>query len=71
MSKERFWTKSYDPGIKDLDPSKWDLAFAQAIQGAFDEFPTRMAMEYLGVEFTFQELDHYANRFAHFLLKSK
>jgi long-chain acyl-CoA synthetase len=69
MVQERFWTKSYDEGMTDLDPSVWETTLVEAIRKTFDEVPSKMGVEYLGVEVTFGELDHYSNIFAQFLVK--
>ena len=69
MSKERFWTKSYDEGLSDLDPKLWDTTFTQAIRDTFEKLPNNLALEYLGVEITFGELDHYSNKFANMLIE--
>jgi long-chain acyl-CoA synthetase len=68
MTEERFWTKSYDPGIKDLDPAKWEMSYVEATKPIFDKFPGKEAFAFLGVEVTFRELDRYANRFANMLI---
>jgi long-chain acyl-CoA synthetase len=66
---EKFWQKSYDEGITDLDPSLWDTSFTQALRPTFDEFADNLALEYMGVHVTFRELDLYSNKFAHMLLE--
>jgi long-chain acyl-CoA synthetase len=69
MAEERFWTKSYDSHVTDLNPDIWEISFAQALRDSFDKFPDKMALEFKGVEITFGELDRYSNIFADFLLK--
>ncbi|MHA2173577.1 MAG: AMP-binding protein [Candidatus Hodarchaeales archaeon] len=69
MVQDRFWTKSYDSHVKDMNPDEWEISFAKAIQTTFDQLPNKMALEYLGVELTFSELDQYSNKFADFLRK--
>jgi len=71
LNQERFWTKSYDIGIENLDPSLWETNFPQAIRETFEKYPNKLALEYLGVELTFSELDVYSNKFAHFLLETE
>ncbi|MFO8047553.1 MAG: AMP-binding protein, partial [Desulfosudaceae bacterium] len=68
MTEDRFWTKSYDPGVTDLDPAIWEITYTDAIKPAFAQHPDKTAFAYMGVEITFAELDRYANRFANMLL---
>ncbi len=68
--KDRFWTKSYDPGVKDLDPAEWETNYVDTVKPVFEKFPDKAAFTFMGVEVTFEELDRYANRFAHFLIES-
>ena len=68
MAEERFWTKSYDPGLTDIDPARWEKSYVDAVAPIFKKFPAKLALAFMGVEVTFAELDRYANRFAHMLL---
>jgi long-chain acyl-CoA synthetase len=68
MAQERFWTDSYDEGIKDLDPATWETTYVDAVKPIFKEFPNKAALAYMGVEVTYSDLDRYANRFANMLL---
>ncbi|MBW1872591.1 MAG: AMP-binding protein, partial [Deltaproteobacteria bacterium] len=70
MTIDRFWTKSYDEGMTDLDPSAWETNFADAIRPAFRNFPDKAALSFMGVEVTFGELDRYSNQFAGMLMAS-
>ncbi|MHA2496683.1 MAG: AMP-binding protein [Candidatus Hodarchaeales archaeon] len=65
----RFWTKSYDEGIKDLDPAVWEVSFAQAIRKTFEKVPDKMALSFLGVPLTYRDLDRYSNIFGHMLIE--
>ncbi|HEY5530968.1 MAG TPA: AMP-binding protein, partial [Candidatus Anoxymicrobiaceae bacterium] len=65
---ERFWTKSYDPGLTDLDPSAWETTYVDAVKPIFSKFPDKAALAFLGVEVSFKDLDIYANRFADMLI---
>lgn len=67
MNQERFWTKSYDEGVTDLDPSLWETNFPQALRDTFESFPDKMCVEYMGVVVTFGEIDTFSNKFAHML----
>jgi len=72
MSKysERFWKKSWDDHVKDLDPKLFETTFIDAVKSTFEEFPQKMAFSYLGVEFTYAELDKYSNQFANMLIEN-
>jgi long-chain acyl-CoA synthetase len=67
---ERFWTKSWDEGMKDLDPSEFETTYVDMIKPAFEQTPDDVALAYLGVDVTFGELDRYSNQFANMLLGS-
>lgn len=64
----RFWKKNWDPGISDLDPKEFETTYPEMIKEAFKEYPDKMALEYLGVEITFREIDAYSNQFANMLI---
>ena len=32
MEREQFWRKSYDAGLKDVDPSKWEISYVDVIK---------------------------------------
>jgi long-chain acyl-CoA synthetase len=67
---ERFWTKSYDPGMTDLDPSAWETTYVDAVKPIFSKFPDKAALAFMGVEVPYKDLDRYANRFAHMLIEN-
>ena len=64
----RFWKKSWDPGLDDIDPKEFETIYPAMIREAFKKFPDKMALEFLGVELTFRELDEYSNQFANMLI---
>jgi len=68
MMSEQFWTKSYDPGMTDLDPSAWETTYVDAVKPILERFPDKVALAFLGVEIPYKDLDRYANRFAHMLI---
>ena len=70
MGAEQIWRKSWDPGLTDIDPAKWETTYVDVIRSAFTNFPQKTALAFMGVEITFAELDRYTNRFADMLLKS-
>jgi len=66
----RFWKKSWDSDMDDLDPKEWESVghFSQALRRTFDNYPNKAALSSLGVEVTFGELDTYSNQFANMLI---
>jgi len=64
----RFWKKNWDPNVKDIDPKEFDTTYPEMIKETFKEYSNKMALEYLGVEITFKEVDEYSNQFAHMLI---
>lgn len=66
---EKFWKKSWDEGLSDLDPSKWNTTFRDAVRNTFDNNPQDLALTFMGVEFTFNQIDDYSNQFANMLIK--
>jgi len=66
--KDKFWERSYDPGVEDIAPSQWETTCVEMVRPAFEQFPHKIAVAYKGTEVTFDDLDHYSNRFAHMLL---
>jgi long-chain acyl-CoA synthetase len=67
MEGERYWTRSYDPGLIDIDPQEWETTLVEVFRGAFSRFPGRTALAYMGTHVSFRDLDRYANRFSHML----
>ncbi|MBD3350821.1 MAG: AMP-binding protein [Candidatus Lokiarchaeota archaeon] len=68
-NKNRFWKKSYDAGLSDLNPSEFEITNIDALKGVFKEFPNKLAVEYLGVHISYKELDEYSNQFANMLIE--
>jgi long-chain acyl-CoA synthetase len=66
--ESKFWKKSYDAGLEDIDPKMWETTYTDVVKLAFEEFPDKSAFTFMGVEVTFAELDIYANRFANMLI---
>jgi long-chain acyl-CoA synthetase len=67
---QRFWKKSWDEGLDDLDPAEFETTYVDMIKQAFKEVPDKVALAYLGVEMTFGEVDKHANQFAHLLVNN-
>jgi len=70
MKNEQFWRKSYDAGLEDVDPKRWETSYVDVIKPAFKKFPDKAAFSFFGVEVTFAQLDNYANRFANMLIQN-
>jgi len=68
MENKKFWKKSYDPGLKDLDPREWEMTFPEACRQSFEKFPEKTALAFLGVHISFDQLNRYTNRFANMLI---
>ncbi|MBN2283885.1 MAG: long-chain fatty acid--CoA ligase [Deltaproteobacteria bacterium] len=67
MSFERFWHKSYVPGVKpSLDYQK--ISISQALENSAKRFPAVTALNYMGRRITYRELNGLVNRFARVLL---
>ena len=69
-TSKQFWRASYDAGMEDMDPKEFEKTFTGSTRHTFENFPDVMALEFLGVEITFKELDALSNKFAHVLLKN-
>jgi len=67
--KDRFWRKSWDEGLTDLDPSLWEISYTEAVRDTIEKFPEKMALTYQGLEIKYGELDKYSNQFANMLIK--
>jgi long-chain acyl-CoA synthetase len=68
MKNEQFWRKSYDAGMEDVDPKRWETSYVDVIKTSFKKFPDKTAFSFFGVEVTFTQLDNYSNRFANMLI---
>lgn len=66
--ESRFWKKNWDNHVKDFDPKDFEITYPKFIKAAFIEYPDKMAIEYLGVQLTFREVEEYSNQFANMLI---
>ncbi|MFX1477914.1 MAG: AMP-binding protein [Promethearchaeota archaeon] len=64
----RFWRKSWDKGLTDLDPNTWEISYTDAVRDTFDSLSDKMALTYQGLEITFGQLDEFSNQFANMLI---
>jgi len=66
---QRPWLKQYDPHVP-ANIKYPELTFWESIKEAFQKFPKRKALWYMGTPFTFGQLDAMSNRFAALLQKA-
>ncbi len=64
----RFWKKNWDPGVKDIDTKEFEKTYPEILKDTFKTYADKMALEYLGIEITFKQLDEYSNQFANTLI---
>jgi len=72
MSKysERFWKKSWDPGVDDVDPKEWNITVHEALKNSLTDYSDKMAIAFQGLEITFGEIDKKSNQFARMLIEN-
>lgn len=70
MYSNKFWKKSYDKGIADIPEKEYTQVYPDFIRPIFKEFPNQLALEFLGIEFLYSELDSLSNQFANMLIEN-
>jgi len=65
----RFWKKNWDNFVYDLKPEELEITVVDLFKETFKDFPDHIALEYFGIEITFEELDKYSNQFATMLIE--
>ena len=60
MSGERFWKKSWDPGMADLDPERFETSYPDAIRDVIGEHEVHF--DHIGIEI-FGKLEWYIELF--------
>ncbi len=70
MNEKKIWEKSYDDDITHLDPEVYEISYVEAVRPAFNNYPDKIALAYMGTEISFKDIDLYTNRFADMLIKS-
>ena len=65
----KFWRKSFDPHVKAHFDYPENKLFTDQFLEAVNEVPDNTAVNYMGKEITFRQLDALSNRFANFLIK--
>ena len=68
MTESKFWKKSWDPGLNDLDPKSWEISYVDAIRPTLEKYGDKAAMSFMEIEISFRDLNRYSNRFAHMLI---
>ncbi|MFX1232994.1 MAG: AMP-binding protein [Promethearchaeota archaeon] len=68
--ENRFWRKSWDKGLADLDSSLWETSYSNAVRDTFEKFPEKMALAYQGLEIPYKDVDIYSNQFANMLVEN-
>ena len=68
MTESKFWKKSWDPGLDDLDPKSWEISYVDAIRPTLEKYGDKAAMSFMEIEISFRDLNRYSNRFAHMLI---
>jgi len=68
--KDKIWKKSWDSYVKDLDPKEFEMTYPQAIRRTMEDFPEKMAFDYLGIPLSYKDLDEASNQFAHMLIEN-
>jgi long-chain acyl-CoA synthetase len=66
--ESRFWMKSWDPNVKDLDPKEFETTYPEFVKPIFEKYPKTMALAYQGLEMTFEDLNRHSNQFANMLI---
>ena len=71
--KDRFWKKSWDDGIKDLDPKEWKdfSSLPNALSSSFENNSKKAAIAFNGIEISYSALDKYSNQFSNMLNPGK
>jgi len=67
---DRFWKKSWDDGLEDLDPKLWDTTIPDVFRDTFDNYGNEIAYSFQNKETTYEELDKLSNSFAKMLIEN-
>lgn len=66
----RFWKKSWDDGLEDLDPEVWNTTIVEVFKETFSTYGKEMAYSFQNVETSYEELDKLSNAFANMLIEN-
>ena len=65
---EKIWKKSWDPGLKDLDPEVFDTSIVEAFKDTFENYADSLAFSFMGLEINFGVVETRSNQFANMLI---
>ena len=68
--ESRFWKKSWDDGLEDLDPTLWDTTIPEVFRDTFENYGDNLAFSLQNKESSFKELDIWSNSFANLLIEN-
>lgn len=68
---EKIWLKSYDNGVSaEIDPKELNTTLLGLFNPAFKEFSQQLSVHYLGIDFTFKDIDNLSNKYANMLVEN-
>jgi len=67
---DKFWKKSWDSRLEDLDPKLWDISVPEALKDSLENYKDKIALSFQGIEISFGEIDKKSNQFAQMLIKN-
>jgi len=67
---EKIWKKSWDSGLKDLDPRVFDMSIIEALNDTFENYAEKLALSFIGMEINFGVIEKRSNQFANMLIEN-
>jgi len=67
---EKIWKKSWDSGLKDLDPRVFDMSIIEALNDTFENYAEKLALSFIGMEINFGVIGKRSNQFANMLIEN-
>jgi len=67
---EKIWKKSWDSGLKDLDPRVFDMSIIEALNDTFENYAEKLAFSFIGMEINFGVIEKRSNQFANMLIEN-
>ena len=65
---EKIWKKSWDPGLEDIDPKKFDMSIVESLKDTFENYAGSLAFSFNGLEINFGVVEQRSNQFAKMLI---